>query len=672
MTCIARLYSSEPAAFRLSMLSAWLLAICLALHPLTSLAAPGGPAGDEHASHHPGGGDSPEGGAAADGPGMGMGGGMSGMGKMMERMGVPPPTELYPSLMALPDLPLEKRAEVQRRAKERMKSGEALMDEAIDSLSNAARTDDYATMQEAVVRLHESLGQYESGLAAQRALAEGKAPRNVALQWFKNEMNLPSVTGAPPETSLLGGPSFHLVTIAILSAFTVAMLWMYFFKMRRAAALIDRLITEGSHAASGSAPADASPPTQAAAPPKPAPQPAALPAAPMVVPPGPTPTTGGKKGKWSGMLRVARTFDETPEVRTFRLVTPEGGPLPFQYDPGQFLVLTVTPEGQKVKRSYTIASSPTQREYCEITVKREDLGVVSGFLHGSVHEGDLLGIDAASGKFTFSGQESDSIVLIGGGVGITPLMSAVRYLCDSGWGSDIFLLYCCRTSRDFIFREELEYLQRRHANLHVVATMTRAEGTVWMGLKGRFTPAVLEQSVPELASRRIHVCGPPPMMTGILAMLAELGVPENNVHTEAFGPAQRPAAKRALATGCTCERCERRRATERDAAAREDTAQPPAPSQEAPPPSAVATVRFQASDKSAPLPTADTVLDVADEIGVEIDNSCRVGSCGTCKVKLLSGNVTMECEDGLDPEEKAGGLILACQAKSDTDVVVDA
>lgn len=665
MTYTARLYGSAPAAFRPSVRSAWLLAICLALHPVTALAAPGAPDGEEHASHHPGGAD----GAGASAKSPGMAGGMSGMGKMMERMGVPPPTELYPSLMALPDLPLEKRAEVQRRAKERMKSGEALMDEAIDSLSDAARTDDYAAMQEAVAHLHESLGQYESGLAAQRALAEGKAPRNVALQWFKNEMNLPPVTGAAPETSLLGGPSFHLVTIAILSAFTVAMLWMYFFKMRRAAALIDRLIAEGSHAVSDSAPADPSPPTHAAAPPKPVPQPAALAAPPMVVPAGPTPAIGGKKDKWSGTLRVARTFDETPEVRTFRLVTPEGGPLPFQYDPGQFLVLTVTPEGQEVKRSYTIASSPTQREYCEITVKREDPGVVSGFLHGSVREGDLLGVAAPSGRFTFSGQESDGIVLIGGGVGITPLMSAVRYLCDSGWGSDIFLLYCCRTSQDFIFREELEYLQRRHANLHVVATMTRAEGTVWMGLKGRFTPAVLEQCVPGLAGRRIHVCGPPPMMTGIRAMLEELGVPENNVHTEAFGPAQRPAAKRALATGCTCERCERRRAEERAPQATSDL--PGSPPEGTAPPQ-VATVRFQASDKAAPLPADETVLDIADELGVEIDNSCRVGSCGTCKVKLVSGSVTMECEDGLEPDEKADGLVLACQAKSNADVVVDA
>ena len=94
--------------------------------------------------------------------------------------------------------------------------------------------------------------------------------------------------------------------------------------------------------------------------------------------------------------------------------------------PGQFVSLTVRPEGEPVTRSYTIASSPTQPDYCEITVKREDQGVVSGYLHQLVHVGELLQIMGPAGRFTFTEPDGDSVVLIAGGVGVTPFMSIIR------------------------------------------------------------------------------------------------------------------------------------------------------------------------------------------------------------------------------------------------------
>ena len=87
---------------------------------------------------------------------------------------------------------------------------------------------------------------------------------------------------------------------------------------------------------------------------------------------------------------------------------------------------------------------------------------------------------------------------------------------------------------------------------------------------------------------------------------------------------------------------------------------------------ALPTLTFSASGKSAPLPPDKVVLEVADEIGVEIDNSCRVGTCGICRVKLLAGEVTMAVEDGLEPGDKENRIILACQAKSAGDVTVEA
>jgi ferredoxin-NADP reductase len=606
---------------------------------------------EEHKKHHPAAGQpgnlgGPMGAASVVG-------GMAGMGPMgalgaMCGMGAPAAKELYPSLMSLPELTPEKRAEVQRQAHERMQAGTALMSQGLDRLAKAAPANDYAAMQEATAQVREGLSLFDSGLAAHRALAEGKAPRDLALQWFKREMNLSAPpTGPEAPAGPFGLSWFHFFVMVVLVGFAVVMVWMYFHKMRRASELLARL-TSGAPVvgatAGGAAVAPGAtvvPPPAVAPPPDGSPAPLAVAgtgAGPAtVVPTIPAPP---RAGPWSGLLRVARIFEETPDVKTFRFTPPEGGPLPFSYLPGQFLSLTVRQDDKPVRRSYTIASSPTQRDYVEITVKRVEQGVVSGYLHDQLKEGDRLEVSAPFGSFTFTGREADSIVLIGGGVGITPLMTAVRYLTDHGWPQDIFLLYSCRTSRDFIFREELEYLQRRYANLHVVASMTRAAGTEWMGPTGRLTKELIAQNVPNIVARRVHLCGPPPMMEVVQGMLAELGVPKAQVKTESFTLARgKPEPERqALETK----------------------------------PAVTATVTFAKSRKSAPLPPDRTVLEVAEGIGVEIPNICRVGVCGACKTKLLSGSVTMAVQDALTPEDKAKGLVLACQAKSTVPISVEA
>ncbi len=223
---------------------------------------------EEHAKHHPGaagagampaapGGDPSNVATPAAGKGPapgGMGGMMEGMGEMMKGMGAPPPLELYPSLMALPELSPDQRKLVEEQAAERMHAGTVLMGRALDSLNTGAQSGDYAGMHEAAVRLGEGLAQLESGIAARRALAEGRAPRAVALAWFRREMNL-SPGAAPVALQPLGVTPFHFFTMLLLVAFALAMLALYFFKMRRAAALFGRLESD-----SGSPPPGAAPP----------------------------------------------------------------------------------------------------------------------------------------------------------------------------------------------------------------------------------------------------------------------------------------------------------------------------------------------------------------------------------------------------------------------------
>jgi len=179
---------------------------------------------------------------------------MGDMGAMMKGMGAPPPKELYPSLMALPELTAEKRQQVEQQASERMHTGSMLIGQALDTLNAGTRSGDYAAMHEAMTRLREGAAQLESGIAARRALAEGRAPRDVALAWFKREMSLVSpYVGADAHDSR-GLSPLHLFTMALLIVFAAAMLAMYFFKMRRAAALFGRIEPDKGSPPPGSAP----------------------------------------------------------------------------------------------------------------------------------------------------------------------------------------------------------------------------------------------------------------------------------------------------------------------------------------------------------------------------------------------------------------------------------
>ncbi len=601
------------------------------------------------------------------GMGKGMGGGMGkgmggGMGKRSQA-----PEELYPELMTLPNMTPEERGELERKAHERMIEGAALLSKGVGELAEAAPSDDFRTMERATATLRQGLLQFESGLAAHRAIAEGKAPRNTALEWFQRDLNLLPLANDEPKFRLFGMTAFHTSIMTLLAVFVAAAFWMYHSRMRRAAALLERLTAVD-------APAQ---PPPAAAPSRPAPKAASSGPAASPAKKNPAAAAGDccdesavdcatedgasdrpdiSQGllrvvkKKLCKLRVARIYKETADVKTFRLVACHGGGIPFSYFPGQFLTVTM-PTGEKpIRRSYTISSSPTQGYYCEMTVKREEHGAGSRYLHDTVKEGDMLEIQAPNGKFIFTGKEADGVVLISGGVGITPMMSITRALTDMGWPGDIYFVVACRDPEHLIFKSELNRMAERHPNLHLVIAMSRIDADIDGYHRGRLTKELLAKAVPDIASKWIHLCGAPPMMDGTKQMLSEMGVPSEKIHTENFGSQQKPKARAAQREKVSAAATEKTAATETPAA----------------------TATFQTSGKSIPFLPDETILEAAERVDVDIENSCRVGMCGVCTVKLLSGNVTMEVEDGLEPEAKEAGIILACQAKPTGDVTVEA
>ena len=529
--------------------------------------------------------------------------------EMLRRMGPYTPRELYPSLMQLPELSPEKREEIKRLARQRMEDGLQILTESRAALTAATEQSDLRRMEQAAAQMRAAVAQFQSGLAAFRSLEDGEGPREIALSWFRREMNLDSSAETEPATIVFGMTLFRTTVCVLMVLFASAMVWMYCLRMRRAATLLRHL-------------------SETPVPSKAEPKKAAVPPA------------EAKQAPWSGVLRVARIYAETPNVKTFRFVDPADAAIPFQYLPGQFLRLSLELDGKPVKRAYTIASTPTRNSYIEITVKREDHGLVSRYLHDRVSVGHLLDIIAPAGKFTFTGSEHDSIVLIGGGVGVTPLMSVVRELTDIGWGNEIYFLYGCTTPEEFIFSEELNYLQDRNPNLRLVVTFSRAAEDIKGLHRGRITKEFIAESVPNIAGRRVHLCGPPPMAKAVTEMLTELGVQPSEIKLEAFGTIKRKPGAR----------------DKKERLAKE----------EAP------TVTFSLSGRSGPLAAGATILEAAEAIGVDIDNACRSGTCGSCKVRLQSGSVTMEVEDALSSEEKDAGMILGCQAESDADVAVEA
>jgi len=330
--------------------------------------------------------------------------------------------------------------------------------------------------------------------------------------------------------------------------------------------------------------------------------------------------------RWRGKLRIAAITDETHDVKTFRFVTLDGAPIPFEHVAGQYLNLAFEIAGRKVYRSYTIASPPTRRDHVEISVKRAPNGNGgSRYIHDTFAVGDVIDVSAPSGEFFFRGTEAKRVVMIAGGVGITPMISVIRAMTDRAWSGRMDLVFAVREARDVIFERELDTLAAKHPNLHVHVVISSE--------RGHLSAKLLEELVPGFAGSPVMMCGPAPMMVATRKFLVEeLGIADGTIHEERF--VSTPIGSAAPADGTF-------------------------------------DIAFAKSAKRADK-VALTILEAAEECGVAIDYECRSGICGQCKTKLVSGQVAMDITDALTSADRTKGLVLACQARPIADVVVDA
>jgi ferredoxin-NADP reductase len=334
------------------------------------------------------------------------------------------------------------------------------------------------------------------------------------------------------------------------------------------------------------------------------------------------------------VLQLIQVTEQTSDAKTLRFAV--NGERKLDALPGQFLTFSFLFDGRKETRCYSICSSPARSRYIEITPKKVRNGCVSVYLNDRAAVGMTVEATGPSGQFCFNPDEDKKIVMLAAGSGITPMMAMLRYMDDLCLDIHATLLYCVRTSNDIIFHQEFEALKRRLKNFQYKVLLSQPDSK-WTGASGHIHREFISDAVPEWKDRVFFLCGPPPFMDLAKKLLQELDVAPHRIRQETFGGAgaePKPARAHSLETGFTVE--------------------------------------FARSGKSTAVLEGQTLLEAAAELGVEIPSACRQGQCGTCKTRLLAGDVRMTVENGLDAESKARGFVLTCVGRANGSITLDA
>lgn len=350
-------------------------------------------------------------------------------------------------------------------------------------------------------------------------------------------------------------------------------------------------------------------------------------------------------------LRVAKIEAESRHIRSIYLEPTDGAGLPV-FLAGQHLPLRFTLDGEVHIRTYSLSSAPSDGFY-RISVKRE--GRVSTHLHEQIRVGDVLEARAPQGHFTVAPLERRPLVLLAAGVGITPLLSMLREVVYQGLRTrrirPTWLLQSSRSLADQPFRKELNQLLEKAGDaVQVMRLLSQPEDDADLGedfdRHGRIDGALLRNllEVEDYDQIDFVLCGPGSFTQGLYDNLRELDVRDARIHAETFGPSTLV------------------RQRDPDAIVIE---QPPAATTSVP-------VVFERSAKEARWqPDGGSLLELAESRGLRPEFSCRGGSCGTCKTRLISGAVNYPQPPAEIPEEGQVLICCAVPAQSAQPLVLD-
>ena len=362
---------------------------------------------------------------------------------------------------------------------------------------------------------------------------------------------------------------------------------------------------------------------------------------------------------WQGFrkFKVEKKEEEGGDICSFYLRPHDDRALP-PFQPGQYLTFRLNIPGQlkHTIRCYSLSCGPDITQY-RVSIKKippprdqPDIapGLVSNHFHNTINQGDILDIKAPSGHFFLDTSKPHPVVLIGGGIGLTPVLSMLEDIIVKEWRTEVWFFYGVRNKSDHIMSDYLRGLVSGIDNIHLVVCYSNpSDGDV----EGENYDAAARVGVDLfknlLPSNNYHYyfCGPPPMMNSLFEDLRAWDIPEAHLHYEAFGPATV------------------KKKQEADVQTTEETGKSSKNSTER-------TVKFNKSNVTAKW-TADSgsLLDLAEKHNVDIEFGCRAGNCGACVTAIIKGDVEYLSEPGEMPE---AGSCLACVSTPKGDLEFDA
>jgi ring-1,2-phenylacetyl-CoA epoxidase subunit PaaE len=347
-------------------------------------------------------------------------------------------------------------------------------------------------------------------------------------------------------------------------------------------------------------------------------------------------------------LKVKALKKETPECVSVHFDVPVAQKELFQYKHGQYLTLKTIIDGEEVRRSYSICTSPLDDQLA-VAIKTIQDGKFSNYAYSSLQVGDVLEVMPPLGKFTIDLKATNqkNYFFIAAGSGITPVMSIVKTILKTEPKSNITLLYGNKTKGSIIFKDEFEGLKNKYMNRLSVYYILSKETTDAEILSGRIDQQkvnyFLEKIIdPELIDESF-LCGPEELILGAKETLLKAGVDPKKIHFELFTTAGAQLAQKENTV----------KAVVSDG------------------PTSKVTIKLDGVSTEIRVPfDGDTVLDIATKNGSDLPYACKGGVCCACKAKLEKGQVKMDVNYGLEQDEIDAGFILTCQAHPLTDEVV--
>jgi ring-1,2-phenylacetyl-CoA epoxidase subunit PaaE len=347
-------------------------------------------------------------------------------------------------------------------------------------------------------------------------------------------------------------------------------------------------------------------------------------------------------------LRVRKVQPDTQEAVIVTFEVPEALRPVFGFTQGQYLTLRKDLDGQDLRRSYSICAGVDDGEL-RVGVRKVRGGVFSNWINEHLKPGDTVSVMAPQGRF-FVPLEPDAArhhVGIAGGSGITPILSIMKTVLAREPRSRFSLVYGNRSLKSTMFKEELEDLKDSYMTrlvLHHVFSDEHTDAPINMGVMNRAKIGdFLGTLVPAPSIDPAYVCGPFQMNDEAEAALLAAGVPEERIHIERFGVPQAAGTVGAVVHQAQPGDAEQAR---------------------------VVIIRDGLQREIAFSKEQPSILDAASAAGLEVPFSCTSGVCGTCRARLVEGQVRMERNFALDRKEVAAGFVLTCQAHPTTERVV--